>query len=476
MHPSVPGTPSIRTITPVTLTSPITIVGGGLAGTEAAWQIARRGVPVRLHEMRPVRRTPAHSTDKLAELVCSNSFGADDITKAPGLLKHEMRRLGSLLIECAAEATVPAGAALAVDRDVFADAVTSRIQSHPLIEVVRNEVTEIPAGVTIIASGPLTSDTLAADIARRSGSQHLYFWDAIAPIVTHESVDFSIAFRASRYGKDAATAEGEPEAQGDYINCPMSKDEYYAFIDALIAAETAALREFELADKDHFFEGCLPVEVLARRGRDALAYGPMRPVGIRDPRTNKRPYAVVQLRQDNVAGTLYNLVGFQTNLKFGEQDRVLRMIPGLTTAEFVRYGVMHRNTFINSPTLLHPTLRFRASADTAGADPLFFAGQIVGVEGYAGNAATGLLAGINAVEAVHGRPEITLPPTTMLGALCHYVTHCEPKHFQPMKAAFGLFPALENPPRDKRVRAELYSERARAALEQAIAEHPALTA
>lgn len=476
MHPSVPGTPSIRTITPVTLTSPITIVGGGLAGTEAAWQIARRGVPVRLHEMRPVRRTPAHSTDKLAELVCSNSFGADDITKAPGLLKHEMRRLGSLLIECAAEATVPAGAALAVDRDVFADAVTSRIQSHPLIEVVRNEVTEIPAGVTIIASGPLTSDTLAADIARRSGSQHLYFWDAIAPIVTHESVDFSIAFRASRYGKDAATAEGEPEAQGDYINCPMSKDEYYAFIDALIAAETAALREFELAEKDHFFEGCLPVEVLARRGRDALAYGPMRPVGIRDPRTNKRPYAVVQLRQDNVAGTLYNLVGFQTNLKFGEQDRVLRMIPGLTTAEFVRYGVMHRNTFINSPTLLHPTLRFRASADTAGADPLFFAGQIVGVEGYAGNAATGLLAGINAVEAVHGRPEITLPPTTMLGALCHYVTHCEPKHFQPMKAAFGLFPALENPPRDKRVRAELYSERARAALEQAIAEHPALTA
>ena len=455
MHPSVPGTPSIRTITPVTLTSPITIVGGGLAGTEAAWQIARRGVPVRLHEMRPVRRTPAHSTDKLAELVCSNSFGADDITKAPGLLKHEMRRLGSLLIECAAEATVPAGAALAVDRDVFADAVTSRIQSHPLIEVVRNEVTEIPAGVTIIASGPLTSDTLAADIARRSGSQHLYFWDAIAPIVTHESVDFSIAFRASRYGKDAATAEGEPEAQGDYINCPMSKDEYYAFIDALIAAETAALREFELAEKDHFFEGCLPVEVLARRGRDALAYGPMRPVGIRDPRTNKRPYAVVQLRQDNVAGTLYNLVGFQTNLKFGEQDRVLRMIPGLTTAEFVRYGVMHRNTFINSPTLLHPTLRFRASADTAGADPLFFAGQIVGVEGYAGNAATGLLAGINAVEALHGRPEITLPPTTMLGALCHYVTHCEPKHFQPMKAAFGLFPALENPPRDKRVRAEL---------------------
>jgi methylenetetrahydrofolate--tRNA-(uracil-5-)-methyltransferase len=251
----------------------------------------------------------------------------------------------------------------------------------------------------------------------------------------------------------------------------MSKAEYYAFIDALVAAETAALREFELAEKDHFFEGCLPVEVLARRGRDALAYGPMRPVGIRDPRTGKRPYAVVQLRQDNVAGTLYNLVGFQTNLKFAEQDRVLRMIPGLKDAEFVRYGVMHRNTFINSPTLLHPTLRFRASD---GGDPLFFAGQIVGVEGYAGNAATGLLAGINAVQALRSQPEITLPPTTMLGALCHYVTHCEPKHFQPMKAAFGLFPALENPPRDKRLRAEQHSARARAELDAALAAHPEL--
>lgn len=452
----------------------ITVIGGGLAGTEAAWQIAQRGVRVRLHEMRPIRRTPAHTTDKLAELVCSNSFGADDVTKAPGLLKHEMRALGSLIIECSERATVPAGAALAVDRDVFADAVTARIASHPLIELVRGEVAEIPPGVTIVASGPLTSDALAADIARRSGSAHLYFWDAIAPIVTYESVDFSVAFRASRYGKDSAAepgAEQESEPQGDYINCPMSKAEYYAFIDALVAAETAALREFELAEKDHFFEGCLPVEVLARRGRDALAYGPMRPVGIRDPRTGKRPYAVVQLRQDNVAGTLYNLVGFQTNLKFAEQDRVLRMIPGLKDAEFVRYGVMHRNTFINSPTLLHPTLRFRASD---GGDPLFFAGQIVGVEGYAGNAATGLLAGINAVQALRGQPEITLPPTTMLGALCHYVTHCEPKHFQPMKAAFGLFPALENPPRDKRLRAEQHSARARAELDAALAAHPEL--
>jgi methylenetetrahydrofolate--tRNA-(uracil-5-)-methyltransferase len=458
----------------VTASEFITVIGGGLAGTEAAWQIAQRGVRVRLHEMRPIRRTPAHTTDKLAELVCSNSFGADDVTKAPGLLKHEMRALGSLIIECSERATVPAGAALAVDRDVFADAVTARIASHPLIELVRGEVAEIPPGVTIVASGPLTSDALAADIARRSGSAHLYFWDAIAPIVTYESVDFSVAFRASRYGKDSAAepgAEQESEPQGDYINCPMSKAEYYAFIDALVAAETAALREFELAEKDHFFEGCLPVEVLARRGRDALAYGPMRPVGIRDPRTGKRPYAVVQLRQDNVAGTLYNLVGFQTNLKFAEQDRVLRMIPGLKDAEFVRYGVMHRNTFINSPTLLHPTLRFRASD---GGDPLFFAGQIVGVEGYAGNAATGLLAGINAVQALRGQPEITLPPTTMLGALCHYVTHCEPKHFQPMKAAFGLFPALENPPRDKRLRAEQHSARARAELDAALAAHPEL--
>jgi methylenetetrahydrofolate--tRNA-(uracil-5-)-methyltransferase len=458
----------------VTASEFITVIGGGLAGTEAAWQIAQRGVRVRLHEMRPIRRTPAHTTDKLAELVCSNSFGADDVTKAPGLLKHEMRALGSLIIECSERATVPAGAALAVDRDVFADAVTARIASHPLIELVRGEVAEIPPGVTIVASGPLTSDALAADIARRSGSAHLYFWDAIAPIVTYESVDFSVAFRASRYGKDSAAepgAEQESEPQGDYINCPMSKAEYYAFIDALVAAETAALREFELAEKDHFFEGCLPVEVLARRGRDALAYGPMRPVGIRDPRTGKRPYAVVQLRQDNVAGTLYNLVGFQTNLKFAEQDRVLRMIPGLKDAEFVRYGVMHRNTFINSPTLLHPTLRFRASD---GGDPLFFAGQIVGVEGYAGNAATGLLAGINAVQALRAQPEITLPPTTMLGALCHYVTHCEPKHFQPMKAAFGLFPALENPPRDKRLRAEQHSARARAELDAALAAHPEL--
>ncbi len=453
----------------------ITVIGGGLAGTEAAWQIAQRGVRVRLFEMRPRKMTPAHTSGNLAELVCSNSFGADDVTKAPGLLKHEMRSLGSLMIECANAAAVPAGAALAVDRDVFARTVTARLEAHPLIEIVREEAMRIPEGPAIIASGPLTSDALAADIARLSGSEYLYFWDAIAPIVTHESVDFSLAFRASRYGKHttmegtapaeiaegAANVESAPEAEGDYINCPMSKNEYYAFVDALLSAETAALREFE---KENYFEGCLPVEVMARRGRDALAYGPMRPVGIRDPRTGKRPYALVQLRQDNVAGTLYNLVGFQTNLKFQEQERVLRTIPGLGHAEFERLGQMHRNTFINSPTLLDATMRLRAERSA----PLFFAGQIVGVEGYVGNAATGLLAGVNAVRALHHEPLITLPADTMLGALCHYVTHAEPKHFQPMKANFGILPSLDNPSRDKRQRAIAYSQRAQLSLADAI--------
>jgi methylenetetrahydrofolate--tRNA-(uracil-5-)-methyltransferase len=447
----------------------VTIIGGGLAGTEAAWQIAQRGVRVKLWEMRPKKMTPAHQSGNLAELVCSNSLGADDVTKAPGLLKHEMRTLGSLMIESANAATVPAGAALAVDREVFAKVITEKIEAHPLIALVRDECTAIPdSGIVIVASGPLTSEALAADIARLSGSEHLYFWDAIAPIVTLESVDWGAAFRASRYNKHspsdapqtAASTVAELDAPpveelGDYINCPMTKDEYYAFVDALSAAEMATLRDFE---HQQFFEGCLPVEVLARRGRDSLAFGPMRPVGLRDPRTGRRPFAVVQLRQDNIAGTLYNLVGFQTNLKFPEQDRVLRMIPGLGQAEFVRYGQMHRNTFINSPTLLEPSMRFRAR------QTLFFAGQIVGVEGYVGNAATGLLAGLNAVRTLRGEPLLELPPTTMLGALCHYVTHAEPKHFQPMKANFGILPALDNPPRDKRRRAKLYSERAQSDL------------
>lgn len=452
----------------------ITVIGGGLAGTEAAWQIAQRGVRVRLYEMRPRKMTPAHTTGHLAELVCSNSLGADQVDKAPGLLKHEMRTLGSLIMACAERATVPAGGALAVDREVFALEVTHRIESHPLIEVVREEATRIPEGISVIASGPLTSDALAAEIARLSGSEYLYFWDAIAPIVTLDSIDFDIAFRASRYGKELGRDPDSQATEGDYINCPMTREEYYAFVEALIAAETATLRDFELRD-ERFFEGCLPIEVLARRGKDALAFGPMRPVGIRDPRTGKRPFAVVQLRQDNVAGTLYNIVGFQTNLKFPEQDRVLRMIPGLQHAEFVRYGQMHRNTFINSPVLLDATLRLKQEHLTEQAFsilnsqfPIFFAGQIVGVEGYVGNAATGLLAGVNAVRALRGEPLVTLPPTTMLGALCHYIAHADPKHFQPMKANFGILPPLARSPRDKRLRGAAYAERAQHDLQMAI--------
>jgi methylenetetrahydrofolate--tRNA-(uracil-5-)-methyltransferase len=370
------------------------------------------------------------------------------------------------MLTCADEATVPAGGALAVDREVFARVVTRRIESHPLITVVREECTLLPDGPTIIASGPLTSDALAEQISALGGSKYLYFYDAIAPIVSHDSIDFTLAFRASRYGHHAdgvVTEPGENLGEGDYINCPMNKAEYFAFVDALLTAEGATLRDFELRTEE-FFEGCLPVEVMARRGRESLAFGPMRPVGLRDPRTNKRPFAVVQLRQDNIAGTLFNIVGFQTNLKYQEQDRVLRMIPGLGSAEFVRYGQMHRNTFINSPTLLAASMQY-APRDTDQSVPhpsLFFAGQIVGVEGYVGNAATGLLAGINMARYMRGQPTLTLPPTTMLGALCHYVTHAEPDHFQPMKAAFGIFPKLDNPPKDKRRRAELYSERAQA--------------
>lgn len=465
----------------------VIVIGGGLAGCEAAWQAAERGATVRLYEMRPRKMTAAHTTGTLAELVCSNSLGADDETKAPGVLKREMRAFDSLILRASVEASVPAGGALAVDRDAFAHAVQSRIQAHPRITVAREEMPSIPDdpdAVVVVASGPLTSSALAADIAALGGSEHLYFWDAIAPIVTLESVDFARAFRASRYGWK--TAEGErldraadgtrlaaAEDAGDYINCPMTREEYGAFVAALTTAETAALRDFETTD-DRFFEGCLPVEVLARRGADALAWGPLRPVGLRDPRTNKRPYAVVQLRQDNIAGTLYNLVGFQTNLKFPEQDRVLRMIPGLERAEFVRYGQMHRNTFINSPQLLDGALRYAPRSPSARqrSGALFFAGQITGVEGYAGNAATGMLAGLNAARLIVGREPVSPPPTTMLGALVHYVTHAEPKHFQPMKANFGILPPLETIPRDKRLRAIAYSDRARedfAAWQRAIA-------
>lgn len=426
------------------------VIGGGLAGCEAAWQAAQRGVAVDLYEMRPQRQTPAHVSDRLAELVCSNSFGSQLPDRASGLLKAELDLLGSLILACAAETALPAGGALAVGREAFAERVTARIESHPLIRVIREEVTDIPADrPVIVASGPLTSDALASAIARLSGQGHLYFFDAIAPTVAADSIDMTIAFRASRYGRGASE-------EGDYLNCPLTQEEYDRFVDALLAAETIELRPFEqkMWEDPRFFEGCLPVEVIARRGRQALAFGPMRPVGLIDPRTGRRPYAVVQLRQDDLAGSLYNLVGFQTNLKWSEQRRVFSLIPGLEHAEFLRYGMMHRNTFINSPRLLLPTLQWRTRAD------LFFAGQLTGVEGYMGNAATGLLAGLNAARLIQGQEPLVLPPTTMLGALCHYVTHAAEQDFQPMKANFGLLPPLDKPIHNKRVRYQAYAERA----------------
>jgi len=439
------------------------VIGGGLAGSEAAWQAAARGLRVQLFEMRPDVQTGAHQTHDLAELVCSNSLGSNLPDRASGLLKNEARRLGSMLLECAEAASLPAGGALAVDRERFARLVTERIENHPDIEIIREEVKEIPGSPAIVASGPLTSPTFSASIAALSGEEHLFFFDAIAPIVQADSINMEIAFRASRYGT------GEQD-EGDYINCPFTKEEYYTFVDALLHAERIELRSFEDAIKGgvkagHFFEGCLPVEIIAGRGIDSLAFGPMRPVGLRDPRTGKRPYAVVQLRQDNLAGSLYNLVGFQTNLKFPEQRRVLRLIPGLENAEFVRYGQMHRNTFIASPKLLRPTLQHSTR------DDLFFAGQITGVEGYMGNIATGLLAGLNAARLHHGEPPITLPQTTMLGALCHYVTHADLKDFQPMKANFGILPSLDLPSKiGKRERGQAYADRAFGDLELALSE------
>jgi methylenetetrahydrofolate--tRNA-(uracil-5-)-methyltransferase len=434
------------------------VIGAGLAGSEAAWQLAERGHRVRLSEMRPVRPTPAHLTDQCAELVCSNSLGSDLPDRASGLLHAEMRRMGSFVLSCAEATQVPAGGALAVDRERFAEEVTRRLEAHPLIDLRREEVLELPAsGLTVVASGPLTSDALAASLRTLTGTDALYFYDAIAPIVEGDSLDMSLCFRSSRYGR------GEQE-EGDYLNCPLNKEEYARFVAALLAAERIPLRDFEKED-DLFFEGCLPIEVLAARGHDALAYGPMRPVGLDDPRTGRWPHAVVQLRQDNLAGSLYNLVGFQTNMKWGEQEKVLRLIPGLERAEFVRLGQMHRNTFINSPLLLDPTLQFRERPD------LLFAGQIVGVEGYAGNAATGLLAGLNGARLLEGKATLTLPRETMLGSLCWYISHAEAKHFQPMKANFGVLPELakEIRPRDKRERGGAHSKRALATLDAFLA-------
>lgn len=431
------------------------VIGGGLAGSEAAWQAANRGLQVHLYEMRPNKPTGAHVTAYLGELVCSNSLGSDMQDRASGLLKNELRRMDSLLIRLAEESRVPAGSALAVDRDIFAQSITQKLEAHPNIIIIREEVTKIPDTLTVIASGPLTSDALSGEIAKLTGSEQLFFFDAISPIVSLESINMEIAFRASRYQRGQ-------EDEGDYINCPMTNDEYYAFVAALQSAERIEIKDFELemesgvkAGVHTFFEGCLPVEIIAQRGEDSLAYGPMRPVGLVDPRTGRRPNAIVQLRQDDLAGTMYNLVGFQTNLKFPEQRRVLRMIPGLENAEFLRYGQMHRNTFIFSPTLLKETLQF------VHRDNLLFAGQITGIEGYVGNIASGMLAGINAAQIQQGKEPMILPKDSMLGALCHYITHASEKDFQPMKANFGIMPPLtDGVKRGKRMRAAAYAERA----------------
>jgi methylenetetrahydrofolate--tRNA-(uracil-5-)-methyltransferase len=447
----------------------IHIVGGGLAGSEAAWQAVRLGVPVTIHEMRPLRPTAVHKTDGLAELVCSNSFRGDKLDNAVGLLKEEMRRLGSLVMRAADKARVPAGAALAVDRVVFSEQVTREISSHPLITIAREEVTDIPvAGPTIIATGPLTSDTLSAAIRDFVGADHLAFYDAISPIVLAETIDMSKVFRASRWNRSLrpdGEACGVDDGQGDYLNCPMTKEEYDAFYQAVITAESATVHDF---DKAKFFEGCLPIEVMAHRGVDTLRFGPMKPVGLTDPRTGRFPHAVVQLRQDTLAGDHFSLVGFQTQLKWGEQARILRMIPGLEQAEFVRFGMVHRNTFINGPTVLRPTWQTRTR------DDLFFAGQVSGVEGYVESAASGLLAGRNAAALVQQRPLAVLPRTTAIGALAHYASHAEASTYQPSNITHGIMAPLDQPPRDKARKKALIAERALAALEAWQNEHAAM--
>jgi methylenetetrahydrofolate--tRNA-(uracil-5-)-methyltransferase len=462
----------------------IHVIGGGLAGCEAAWQAASRGVPVTIHEMRPARPTEVHKTDRLAELVCSNSFRGDKLDNAVGLLKEEMRRLDSLVMHAAEVARVPAGAALAVDRDLFARTVTQAIHEHPLITLSREEVTSIPsasaASPVIIATGPLTSPDLSAAIVRLVGSEHLYFYDAISPIVLAETIDMKKVFRASRWNRNVRPSHGQStvasrqssvdsqkidsqkicgldDGEGDYLNCPLNADEYRAFYAALTGAESATVHDF---DKEKFFEGCLPIEVMAHRGEDTLRFGPMKPVGLTDPRTGRQPYAAVQLRQDNLAGDHYSLVGFQTQLKWGEQARVLRMIPGLEQAEFVRLGMVHRNTYINGPTVLGETWQTRSNPS------LLFAGQISGVEGYVESAASGLMAGRNAAALVRG-DELSVPSRkTAIGALAFYVSHANPHDYQPTNITFGI---MEPPPahiRDKQKRKLAISERALEELER----------
>ena len=433
---------SARRLGGLVAAEPVIVVGGGLAGSEAAWQLARRGVPVRLYEMRPDRPTPVHRSDRLAELVCSNSLKSTELSNPHGLLKAEMERLGSLILECARASRLPAGAALAVDRDAFAERVTGAISGERLIDLVREEVTEIPEGIAILAVGPLVSPALADAISRLTGRDHLYFFDAIAPVVEADSIDLSIVFRASRYGKGT----GE-----DYLNCPMTRTEYERFVDELVSGEKAPLHEI---DTTPFFEGCLPVEEMARRGRDTLRFGPMKPVGLLDPRTGERPHAVVQLRQDNLAAEHYSMVGFQTRLRWPEQKRIFRTIPGLGGAEFVRLGQVHRNCFINAPLVLGPTLQARSRPG------LLFAGQISGVEGYSESAATGLLAGINGARIALGRECVVPPVDTMLGALCRYVSEADPSGYQPTNAAFGLLPPPPEPIRGKKESREARSARA----------------
>lgn len=421
----------------------LSVIGAGLAGCEAAWQIASRGIQVDLYEMKPLHYTPAHKNSGFAELVCSNSLKAERISSAAGLLKEEMRRLGSLLMQCADKSRVPAGGALAVDRDIFSALVTEQIRSHPLIRVHAEEVQSIPdGGIRVVATGPLTAQALADDIAIFCAGS-LSFYDAAAPIVTAESLDMDACFSASRYDKGGDDA---------YLNCPMNKEEYDRFYDALVSAERAPVHGFDVADPK-VYEGCMPVEVMAGRGRDTLRFGPLKPVGLRDPKTGHRPWAVVQLRRENAAATLYNLVGFQTNLKFPEQKRVFGLIPALKNADFVRYGVMHRNTFVNSPKILYPDFSLKADPN------LFFAGQLTGMEGYMESAASGLMAGWNAAQRLLERETVVLPHETMIGALCRYLVECDPAHFQPMGANFGILPPLGEQIRDKRVRYEALAQR-----------------
>ena len=440
-------------------TEPVHIVGGGLAGSEAAWQLAERGHDVVVHEMRPIRPTPAHKTDRLAELVCSNTFKSTETTNAHGLLKAEMRLFGSLILEAADAARVPGGTALTVDRDRFSAAVHDRLSAHPRVTIVRDEVTTLP-DIGIVATGPLTSDALAAAIAAALGERSLAFYDAIAPIVAGDSIDSGIAFRASRYGKETMPNESGVAEDGAYVNCPMTREQYETFIDALLAADQASAHDF---DSIPYFEGCMPIEEIARRGRESLRFGPMKPVGLVDPRTGSRSHAVVQLRMEDRDGRMWNLVGFQTRLRYPEQQRVFRMIPGLEAAEFLRFGSIHRNSYVNTPAALSPHLALRDRPTT------LFAGQLTGVEGYTESSATGLLAGINLSRLLNGDEPRLPPATTMLGALYRYLREADPRYFQPMNANFGLVDDLDEPVRDKRLKRERLAARALADLRDWIA-------